>query len=198
MESTWLEFQKAAIQITRAVEEGLSLSSGALMSRCESSPSEMRLNHYPEISVEALSEGKTKRIWPHADLGIITLLFQDHVGGLEVQDRLKSSPGENAFMTVPPPNHDGPCEVMILVGETLERLTNGAIMRCIHQVSPPLLMKNDTAGICPERYSSAFFLKADKNASVGPLPDFVEDGQASVYDEVSALAFQQRRVAKLY
>ena len=47
----------------------------------------MRLNDYPAIEVEKIKTGNVSRIWPHFDLGVTTLLFQDEVGGLEFENR---------------------------------------------------------------------------------------------------------------
>jgi isopenicillin N synthase-like dioxygenase len=87
--------QKISLQIMEALEVGLRLPKGALVERCTRAASELRVLHYPSVSIKTLLDGKHKRTWPHTDFGIITLLFQDSVGGLELEDRM--NPGTFAI-----------------------------------------------------------------------------------------------------
>jgi hypothetical protein len=46
----------------------------------------VRLIHYPAVERKALVSGAAARIPAHSDYGSITILFQDAVGGLQVED----------------------------------------------------------------------------------------------------------------
>ncbi|RYP50304.1 hypothetical protein DL768_004157 [Monosporascus sp. mg162] len=177
---------------------GLDLPPGVTVARCQPAASEMRLNHYPPISLKRLSEGKTKRIWPHTDLGIISLLFQDQVGGLEVEDRPNSRPNKRSFAPVLPDDPDGPSSVLVLIGDTMQRWTNDLISAGLHQVSVPPSMKTQTEGECPDRYSGVFLVKAHRNASVAPLPQYVTEEKPAAYDDISALQYHQQKIGSLY
>ncbi|KAI0866742.1 putative gibberellin 20-oxidase [Xylaria cubensis] len=198
MESLYVELQQISEQIISAIEMGLGLPQNQLVSRLRPVASEIRLNHYPAISLEKLAKGNVKRTWPHTDLGVISLIFQDRIGGLEVEDRLASSLQKHSFVPVEPTNQDASHEVVVVVSDTLQCLTNNVITAGRHQVSMPPSMKNQTEGECPERYSSVFFLKASRATSVAPLSHFVTDERPAAYGALSALELQQKETSKLH
>lgn len=183
--------REVAFQLMTALELGLDLSPGLLVDRCRKDGSEICLNRYRAIESKTLAEGFTKRIWPHTDYGIITLLFQDGVGGLELEDRRK--PG--TFLPVPPTPPGEPIEMVVNASDTFERWTNGVIKAGLHRVTMPF---DEMTAMVPERYSCAFFAKASRETSAGPLPQFVTEDRPAMYDEITALEFQQRRNQLLY
>lgn len=183
------------------------------MDRCRKDASELRLNRYPPVSLARLADGRVKRTWPHTDFGIITLLFQDDVGGLELEDR--RTPG--TFVPVAPAPPGGPSEMVVNISDTFQRWTNGVIRAGVHQVAPPPAYKAralavhgngnghangsghaNGGGVLPERHSCVFFAKASRDTSAGPLPQFVSDEHPAQYDEITALEFQQRMTSQLY
>lgn len=176
------------------MELGLELPQGTLANRCNPSASEIRLNHYPTISRALITEGKIKRTWPHTDFGIITLLFQDSVGGLELEDRKK--PG--TFVPILPSPAHGPRELIVNVSNTLQRWTNNVIRAGLHQVSLPLMSGGLAADTCPERYSAVFFLKAHRDTCVGPLPHFVTVDRPAAYTAMTAIEYQRQMTQVLY
>jgi isopenicillin N synthase-like dioxygenase len=175
------------------MELGLQLPSGTFVNRCKPDASELRILHYPQISLKTLSEGKVKRAWPHTDFGIITLLFQDGVGGLELQDRRNPT----SFLPVLPPPPGGPSEMVVNISDTLQRWTNNVIKAGVHQVSVPRVLTMNE-GIVPVRHSAIFFFKPDRETSAGPLSEFVTEDNPAAYDEITALEYQKRRTRVLY
>lgn len=167
-----------------ACEIGMRLPPGTLVQRCTPAASELRLNYYPAVSLQRLREGHTKRGWPHTDFGIITLLFQDAAGGLEIEDRTLPD-------TFEPLIRDSPSEMAINISDTFERWTNGTLRAGVHQVTLPAKMKSQKDGLLPHRRSAVFFFKAHRDVSVGPLPQFVNADQPAKYEEMTALQFHQ-------
>jgi len=155
MEHCYDVFQAICIQLMEAMEIGLKLPKDTLVDRCRPASSELRLNHYPRTDLAVLAEGKTRRTWPHTDFGIITLLFQDQTGGLELEDRRHP----NTFVPVLPGPADGPTEMVVNISDTFQRWTNDVVRAGVHQVSVPGAMKEQKTGICPQRYSGIFFFK---------------------------------------
>ncbi|KAI6354316.1 hypothetical protein MCOR25_008670 [Pyricularia grisea] len=183
--------RSVALQILEAIEVGLDLP-GIFVERCTKDASEICINVYPEIKAEKIDEC-TKRIWPHTDYGVITLLFQDRVGGLELEDQ--DRPG--TFLPVTPTNAGEPIEMIVNAADCFERWTNGFIKAGLHRVTVPVdtVEKN---GSISERCSIAFFLKASRDAMVGPLPPFVSEKNPARFQDMTALQFQQLRNSSLY
>lgn len=109
------------------------------------------------------------------------------MGGLELEDREHSG----TFVPVAPAETDTPTELMVNISDTFERWTNNSIPAGLHQVNVPASMKGSEEGTCPDRHSSVFFFKADRNTSVGPLPEFVTREQPALYAECTALEYQK-------
>ena len=193
MEALYAKFEEICTLILEALELSLGLPSGLFAQMCshEHSASELRFNHYPEISLEDIRRGTVNRIWPHFDLGVITLLFQDGIGGLEFEDR--DRPG-----TFLPVDCGAPSEMIVNISETFQRWTNNGLRAGLHTVNIPPSMKTQQNGVIRERYSVAYFCKADRNVSVGPFPQFKEIEKPSQYDDVTALEYQQRRLLSAY
>ncbi|KAL9602562.1 MAG: hypothetical protein Q9219_001706 [cf. Caloplaca sp. 3 TL-2023] len=193
MEGAFEKLEGVATRIMTAVETAYELPSGSLLNLMthDDNASEMRLNHYPAIAVEEILGGKVSRIWPHFDLGVITLLFQDRVGGLEFENRQR----RGAFHSVPCGDS---AELVVNVSETLQRWTNGILPAGLHRVNYPPSLEAKTSGTLPERYSIAYFCKADRKASVGPLRQFVKKGSEPKYSDISAIDYHQQRLQSAY
>lgn len=96
----------------------------------------------------------------HTDYGVLTILAQDEVGGLEV--RLRET-GE--WVPAPPV----PGSFVINIGDMLERWTAG------HYRATPHRVKNVTS---TDRLSAPFFFDPGWHCRVQPLPAFVERARA--------------------
>lgn len=193
MEGSFEILEGVAADLMAALELAFDLPHGAFIDLIthEGNASEMRLNHYPAIEVEKIKGGNVSRIWPHFDLGVITLLFQDKVGGLEFENRKQ----RGTFSRV---ECGSPTEVVVNVSETLQRWTNGTLTAGLHRVDLPRSLNDDDSGMLPERYSIAYFCKADRSASVGPLKQFVVAGCDPEYEDITALEYQQQRLQSAY
>lgn len=185
--------QDISLHIMEATAMGLHISAYHLLERCMPNHSENRLNLYPQSSIQTLNSGSTARIWAHTDYGVITLLFQDKVGGLELEDR------PNGRVFVPVSTERGPGGESVLVvntGDTLQRWTNDIIRAGLHQVSVPQNLKASKEGIVPARMSCPFFMKASYDKSVGPLPDFVSEKCPPLYDEILSIEYHRQMIGK--
>ncbi|KAJ6517044.1 Clavaminate synthase-like protein [Mycena vulgaris] len=74
------------LDIMRALAVGFDLPEEYFLKVHTAPDNLLRLLHYPSVPVEALHTDKIARIGEHSDFGSITLLLQDDVGGLEVED----------------------------------------------------------------------------------------------------------------
>ncbi|KAF8741851.1 Clavaminate synthase, partial [Rhizoctonia solani] len=112
----------------------------------------LRLLSYPPISRDALLKDGQARAGAHSDYGTLTLLFQDQVGGLEVQN-----PHTKDFQPATPI----PGTIVVNVGDLLARCT-------LHRVvAPPI----GTGPMTPARQSIAFFCNPNGGAEIACLPN---------------------------
>lgn len=77
---------------------------------------QLRLLHYPAIDTEQLENNTRSRINAHSDFGTLTLLFQDDVGGLEIED--PNRPG--SFRPATPIENT----ILVNVGDLMARWSN--------------------------------------------------------------------------
>lgn len=108
----------------------------------------MKIIHYPGQAQGQSDQG----VGAHKDGGLLTLLLQDEVGGLQVQTPqgwLDVPPRKNAFV--------------VNIGEMLELATNGYLRANVHRVLSP------RPGV--SRYSIAYFFSPSLHAQEVPLLD---------------------------
>ncbi|SPJ71501.1 uncharacterized protein FTOL_01229 [Fusarium torulosum] len=125
----------------------------------------------------------------------MTCLFQDSIGGLEIEDRAH----RGQFHRVSPGRRS---ELIVSSSETSERWINGKIAAGVHRVAAPPPNTTDSVTtsdrVVPERYSIPFFVKADNQAPVGPLPQFLTSSDVTTFEEMSAIEYYQARIGKAY
>jgi isopenicillin N synthase-like dioxygenase len=111
-----------------------------------------RLLHYPPQNPD---DDSAIGIGAHTDKGILTILSQDSVGGLQVQNKdgewISAPPVEDAFV--------------INIGDLVAKMTNGKYSSTVHRVV------NESGA---ERYSVAFFIDLDYDALAETLPTCVD------------------------
>ncbi len=195
MQDLFQDFEKVAAQILSALETALAVPPGTFtrLTTHAANASELRLNRYPPIDVAELNRGTVSRIWPHFDLGVVTLLFQDRTGGLEFEDRAQR--GSDRFVRV---ESDDPREMIVNVSETLQRWTNGKLPAGLHRVGLPPELDGRDKGMLPERFSVPYFCKADRAATVGCLEPFVKPGAKAAYEDMTAIEYHQQRLLSAY
>ncbi|MBD2199580.1 MULTISPECIES: isopenicillin N synthase family dioxygenase [Calothrix] len=112
----------------------------------------LRLLHYPPLTTTP-KPGQV-RAGEHSDYGSITLLFQDDIGGLEVQ----TTAGE--WIAAP----SIPGTVIVNTGDLMERWTNHVFCSTKHRV----MIKRDRA-MKQSRYSIAFFCHPNDDTEIACL-----------------------------
>jgi len=113
-----------------------------------------RIFNYPKQSSDA-HEQATKETWgvgEHTDYGLLTLLRQDDLGGLEVLSL------KNGWIAAPPLSNTFVCNI----GDMLERLTGGRFRSTPHRVRNP--------SIARDRLSWPLFFDPSWSYIVQPLP----------------------------
>ena len=189
MEAFFAKCSDLMLELLESLATALNVPADTFRSRCSNAASTVRVNHFPPIALAKLDDGKTARIWPHYDFGIVSFVFPDVVGGLEYEDR-----ATGGFRPVDFVKRN---ELLFLTAETLQRWTNGAVPACLHRVSKPR-PREICDGVVPERTSIVFFCKADRHQDVGPLAPFATEERPARYENMTALEYQARRNAAHY
>lgn len=141
---TMLNFRETAdkihLEVLRSIAIGMNLTDSFFDLKCNEQWHTLRLLHYPSIPVSLLQGGLGSRAGSHSDYGSLTLLFQDNVGGLEVQD-----PSTGEFVSAPPIKDT----IVINVGDLLARWSNDTLRSTLHRVVAPKGMAK--TGMTPAR-----------------------------------------------
>ena len=195
MELFYTVCHETHMTILRALEMGFRdvRREVSLIERCKDNVSELRLNYYPPINVRDMKTGHISRISSHTDFGTVTLLLQDSVGGLEVEDQ--SALGSGKHIPVEPTSKT---ELLINVGDSLQRLTNNYLTSVSHRVTIPVTHKDKEEGQIAERYSIAYFAKVARSQSLRPLDQFVSADTPPLYPEMTAYELNQMKLQKIY
>lgn len=144
--------EAAGQQVLSLMAEGLHLDTDYFQRCYTADPTVLfRIFRYPPD--EAAREGWG--VGAHTDYGLLTLLQQDTVGGLQVLNR-------DRWLDVPPL----PDSLVCNVGDMLERLTKGRYLSALHRA------KNLSAR---ERLSMVLFLDPAFDAQLAPLPGVAPD-----------------------
>lgn len=178
---TVLAYFNAVWNLGRQLHEAIAIDLGAprdfFEDKLDAPLATLRLLHYPPQPPTA-EEGQIGA-GTHTDYGNITILLPDDVGGLEVQRRdgtwIKAPTIDGAFV----------CNI----GDCLMRWTNDVYVSTPHRVV-------NSGG--RERYSIAFFLDPNPDATVACLPSCESDTSPSRYPPVSGADYLKMKLDASY
>ncbi|XP_070532482.1 uncharacterized protein [Ptychodera flava] len=138
----------------------------------------MRYIHYPAIEDDTeLVEGQI-RCGEHTDFGLITLLFQDDKGGLEVQTK------DGEFIPVPPIEGT----IVVNIGDLMQRWTTDKLVSNVHRV----VMPKDEDARRSSRLSISFFYYPDRDYVVNCI-----DG-SDKYQPITMGEFLKQKLEEAY
>jgi isopenicillin N synthase-like dioxygenase len=166
---------EGAYRIQRVFSKALGLEQDFFVQYHQGENVSLRLLYYPSSGIDDVAEGQLGA-GAHTDYGMITLLFQNDIGGLEVQD------GEGTWHPVTPEND----AIVINTGDLMERWTNGKYRSTPHRVQPKL---GDV-----DRYSIAVFVDPDTETPVRVLDSCLKPGEKPGYPEITAGEHIQERI----
>jgi len=125
--------------------------------------SSMRLNHYPvgdpvpEAERAGLVGLGETALGYHTDPGVITLLLQDNVGGLQTESL------DHGWIDVPP--QEG--TIVVNLGDCMQAWTNDRYHAAVHRVVPMTSRS---------RYSIPYFANPSRESTVAPVAELSRDG----------------------
>lgn len=173
--------------VMRAIALGLNLNERFFDDKIDEQYHNLRLLSYPPIKTSLLTQEGTARAGAHSDYGTLTLLFQDSVGGLEVQN-----PKTGQFQPAPPI----PGTIVVNAGDLLARWSNDVLRSTLHRVvAPPAEKISDTEAMTPARQSIAFFCNPNGGAHISCLPNC---GDKPKYEPVTTEQYIVGRLSATY
>ncbi|KAF9255616.1 flavonol synthase/flavanone 3-hydroxylase [Marasmius fiardii PR-910] len=185
--ATCREFQMGKLLPALAI--GLGLDKEYFLSYHRNGENKLRLLHYPEGPTDMFESGEKGRIGAHTDFGTCTLLFQDDVGGLEVES--PSRPG--VFIPVAPIRG----AMVFNTGDFLMRWSNDTLKSTVHRVRAPQRKEGDK-GRTPERFSIPYFIGADSQTMVDCIPGCWGPGRPKKYEPINAAEYIKMKLNAMF
>lgn len=172
-------FEYAGAHLLRAIALHLGLDENYFDPHITYGNSILRSIHYPPITQEPASAIRAEQ---HEDINLITLLVGASAGGLQLLD------SANNWVSVMPEAD----EIVINVGDMLQRLTNNELKSTTHRVvNPP------RASWHKPRLSIPFFLHPRSEMDLSCLPSCVHDGNPLHYEPITAGAYLDERLREI-
>lgn len=171
--------EKTGVYILRALALHLGLEETYFDKWVQNGSSILRPIHYPPITEKP--DGAV-RAAEHGDINLITLLMGASEGGLQVLR--KDGVWIDAI-----PNED---ELVINVGDMLERHTNNKLRSTIHRVvNPPKEQWNKP------RFSIPFFMHPRADMPLNCLAECIDEEHPKAYEDITAGDFLYQRLVEI-
>ena len=171
----------ATAHIFRAFACSLSMPVDYLVNHHQTQDYTLRLLHYPTLTTTP--RAGQLRAGAHSDYGSLTLLFQDNVGGLEVQNT------RGDWIAAP----TIPDTVLINTGDLMQRWSNNVFCSTKHRVKLPTPDQTQQ-----ERYSIAFFCQPDADAEIVCLPTCHDKHNPPKYPPIKSRDYLLSRLRATY
>lgn len=172
-------FEQAGGHLLRAIAIHLDLPEQYFEDKIHNGNSILRAIHYPPITQEPQSAIRAEQ---HEDINLITLLVGASAGGLQLLTK------ENTWNDILPEED----EIVINVGDMLQRLTNNYLKSTTHRVvNPP---RSDWH---LPRLSIPFFLHPRSEMDLSCLPQCVDSAHPLAYEPITAGAYLDERLREI-
>lgn len=179
LRAAYREFEKAGSYLLEAIALYLGLNKNYFVPFIHNGNSILRAIHYPPITSEPKSSIRAEQ---HEDINLITLLVGASADGLQVMNKqgewidVKSLPGQ----------------IVVNVGDMLQRLTNNKLRSTTHRViNPPRELWHTS------RYSIPFFLHPKSNMSLACLKSCISPEHPKAYEDITAGEYLDERLAEI-
>jgi len=180
--SVYQALEKTGTLMLQAIALYLGLEENYFAPRIKNGNSILRPIHYFPITNPESVPSDAVRAAEHGDINLITLLMGASADGLQVLRR----DGKWIPITALPD------QLVVNVGDMLERLTNKKLKSTIHRVvNPPVRLMNTP------RYSVPFFMHPRSDMDLTCLPGCVDEQNPKLFDDITAGEFLNERLAEI-
>lgn len=174
--------EKTGVQMLRAIALYLNLPEDYFDNKVHHGNSILRPIHYFPIENPDAVPADAVRAAEHGDINLITLLMGASADGLQVLRR----DGKWIPITALPE------QLVVNVGDMLERLTNKKLKSTIHRVvNPPRDQMNKP------RYSIPFFMHPRSEMNLAALPSCVDAEHPKLWTDITAGEFLNQRLREI-
>ena len=179
LNKTYKAFEKSGRVLLQAIALYLGLDENYFNTHIHNGNSILRAIHYPPITSEPKSAIRAEQ---HEDINLITLLIGASADGLELLTR------DNKWFPVKAYGGD----IVVNVGDMLQRLTNNKLKSTTHRVvNPPReQMKNS-------RYSVPFFLHPKSGMDLSCLESCINAAHPKKYTNITAGEYLDERLREI-
>lgn len=172
-------FESSGGHLLRAIALHLGLPEDYFQEKIHEGHSILRSIHYPPITEEPRSAIRAEQ---HEDINLITLLVGASAGGLQLLN------AEGQWLDITP----GEDEIVINVGDMLQRLTNNYLKSTTHRVvNPPKEQWH------VPRLSIPFFLHPKSNMDLTCLDSCVTEERPLHYESITAGEYLDERLREI-
>ena len=172
-------FEEAGGQLLKAIAIYLDLGENYFDEKINLGNSILRAIHYPPITQEPASAIRAEQ---HEDINLITLLVGASAGGLQLLNK------ENEWIDIVPEED----EIVINVGDMLQRLTNNYLKSTTHRVvNPPREEWHKP------RLSIPFFLHPRSDMDLTCLENCVSTERPLAYEPITAGEYLNERLREI-
>ena len=176
------KLEKAGIYLLEAIAAYLNLPENYFDDKVHNGNSILRALHYFPITDPDSLPDDAVRAGAHEDINLITLLIGASADGLELLTR------DNQWLPVKAHGED----LVVNVGDMLQRLTNNKLKSTTHRVvNPPREMMKYS------RYSVPFFLHPKSGMDLTCLPSCVNKSHPKKYDDITAGEYLDERLREI-
>ena len=179
MMRAYREFEKSGAYLLEAIAIYLNLDKNYFVPFTHNGNSILRAIHYPPITSEPKSSVRAEQ---HEDINIITLLVGASADGLQVMNLQGEWVDVKAL----------PGQIVVNVGDMLQRLTNNKLRSTTHRVvNPPRELWHTS------RFSIPFFLHPKSTMSLTCLESCITPENPKAYEDVTAGQYLDERLREI-
>ncbi len=172
-------FEKSGKSLLQAIAIYLDLDEHYFDDHIHNGNSILRAIHYPPITSEPRSAIRAEQ---HEDINLITLLVGASADGLQILTRQNEWVGVTSL----------PEQIVVNVGDMLQRLTNNRLKSTTHRVvNPPREMWHTS------RFSIPFFLHPKSEMSLACLEGCISEAQPKSYPDATAGEYLDERLREI-
>jgi isopenicillin N synthase-like dioxygenase len=172
-------FERSGASLLRAIALFLGLEEKYFYQNIHNGNSILRAIYYPPITSEP---GSALRAEQHEDINLITLLIGSSADGLEILDMQGNWVPVTSL----------PEQIVVNVGDMLQRLTNNRLRSTTHRVVNPPKEKWHTP-----RYSIPFFLHPRRDMNLACLESCVSESNPKAYADCTAGEYLDERLREI-